>query len=120
MKTLSKILSADPRPVALIVFVISALCGILIISGYPSADFLADRALSGTALVISGVLGILFLLLRKKEILKIPTFVLMVLFYYLTSASAINGLLYDSAMHLVLGMSLSWVFIHQNKLCVND
>jgi uncharacterized membrane protein HdeD (DUF308 family) len=120
MKTLSEILSADPRPVALIIFTISALCGGMFFLSYPSADFISDKDLTGLALVLSGILGILFLILRKATKVKLSIFISMLLFYYLASASAMNGLLYYSAIHLVLALSSSWVFIHQSRLCVDS
>ena len=119
MKIFSRILSADPNPVAFIVFLMSALCGGVILVGHPSADFVSDQSLTGSIALICGVLGNLFLDYQKPKPLKVLLFVVMMIFYYLTSASAINGHLYDSVIHLVFGLSSSWAFIHQNKLCVN-
>jgi hypothetical protein len=119
MKILSEILSADPRPVALIVFFISALCGGVIITGHPSADFISDPSIAGFTALLSGFFGILFLIISKPKAIKAAVLIAMMLFYYLASALIISGRLYDSVTHLVLGLSMSWVFIHQSKICMN-
>lgn len=119
MKILSDILSADPRPVALIVFFTSTLCGGVIIADHPSADFISDPYTTGFAALLSGFFGILFLITSKPQAIKVAMLIAMVIFYYLASALIISGRLYDSATHLVLGLSMSWVFIHQSKICTN-
>lgn len=119
MKVLSKILSADPRPVTFIVFLISALCGAVIFSGHPSADFVSDHLLTGSELLLCGISGILFLVLGNRFCVGILILIAATTFYYLASASAINGHVYESAIHLVIGLSASWAFVHQNKICMN-